>query len=234
MSRATLHCGHVVDVLRALPAESVQCVVTSPPYWGLRDYGVPASVWGADPTCSHSWGDAPLVSIDNIDKRRWNHAENGRGEAQPESKRITRKGGTVSLGQTCSQCGAWFGALGLEPIPDLFVAHVVEVFEEVKRVLKRDGVLWLNMGDGYASAPHGHNGFGTSTLTKQGAYQAEKPYPNSAGPRVGRGSSFRRDRMPRQDEPHKSAPGLKPNLNPKYLELARQRIGPMLCDVVAA
>jgi DNA modification methylase len=40
--------GHVLEVLAELPAESVQCVVTSPPYWGLRDYKLPAQVWGGD------------------------------------------------------------------------------------------------------------------------------------------------------------------------------------------
>jgi DNA modification methylase len=52
---------------------------------------------------------------------------------------------------TCLKCGAWRGALGLEPTPDLFVDHMVEVYEEVRRVLRPDGVAWVNMGDCYAS-----------------------------------------------------------------------------------
>ena len=53
-------------------------------------------------------------------------------------------------GSFCS-CGAWRGALGLEPTIDLYVAHMVEIFREVRRVLKDDGTLWLNLGDSYAT-----------------------------------------------------------------------------------
>jgi DNA modification methylase len=53
-------------------------------------------------------------------------------------------------GAFCLRCGAWRGAFGLEPTPELFVAHAVEVFREVHRVLRPDGTLWLNLGDSYA------------------------------------------------------------------------------------
>lgn len=77
--------GDVRDRLRGLADESVHCVVTSPPYFGLRDYGVA-------------------------------------------------------------------GQIGLEETPDLFVAQMVAVFEEVRRVLRDDGTLWLNLGDSYAGS----------------------------------------------------------------------------------
>ena len=76
--------GDVREVLKTLDEESVQCVVTSPPYWGLRDYGVDDQ-------------------------------------------------------------------LGLEATPEEFVENLVEVFKEVKRVLRKDGTVWLNLGDSYAS-----------------------------------------------------------------------------------
>jgi len=76
--------GDCREILRTLPAESVYCCVTSPPYFGLRDYG---------------------------------HA----------------------------------GQIGLEPTPDDFVSAMVEVFREVRRVLRDDGTLWLNLGDSYCS-----------------------------------------------------------------------------------
>jgi len=76
--------GDVRDQLRTLPAESVHCVITSPPYFGLRDYGVE-------------------------------------------------------------------GQIGLEPTPAEFVAVLVDVFREVRRVLRDDGTLWLNLGDSYAN-----------------------------------------------------------------------------------
>ena len=88
--------GDCRETLKTLPDASVQCCVTSPPYFGLRDYG---------------------------------HA----------------------------------GQLGLEPTPDEYVANMVAVFREVRRVLREDGVLWLNLGDSYNSAASGQNGT-TGTL----------------------------------------------------------------------
>lgn len=75
--------GDCRKLLRALPAESVQCCVTSPPYWGLRDYAHPLQI-------------------------------------------------------------------GAEPSPEEYVANLVDIFREVWRVLRKDGTLWLNIGDGYA------------------------------------------------------------------------------------
>ena len=82
--------GDCLQQLATLPAASVQCCVTSPPYWGLRDYGTP-------------------------------------------------------------------GQLGLEATPDEYVANMVAVFREVRRVLRDDGTLWLNLGDSYASQPAGNS-----------------------------------------------------------------------------
>lgn len=81
---ATVYNGHALEVLRALPDCSVQTCVSSPPYFGLRDYG---------------------------------HADQ----------------------------------IGLEKSPQEYVAHIVEIFEEVRRVLRDDGTLWLNLGDSYAA-----------------------------------------------------------------------------------
>lgn len=87
--------GDCRDVLGSLSDGSINCCVTSPPYFGLRDYGVE-------------------------------------------------------------------GQLGLEPTPDEFVAAMVEVFREVRRVLRDDGTLWLNLGDSYSSSPPGNKTKGVS------------------------------------------------------------------------
>jgi DNA modification methylase len=78
----TVHHGDCLTVLKTFPDEFIDCCVTSPPYWGLRDYGVS-------------------------------------------------------------------GQLGLEKTPEEYVAKMVEVFREVKRVLKKEGTVWLNLGDSY-------------------------------------------------------------------------------------
>jgi DNA modification methylase len=84
IGNATLYLGDCLEVLRTLPDASVHTCVTSPPYFGLRDYG-------------HD------------------------------------------------------GQIGLEPTPDEYIAKLVSVFREVRRVLKDDGTLWLNLGDSYGA-----------------------------------------------------------------------------------
>src|ERR1035438_4467087 len=144
--------GDALACLRKLPDESVQMCVTSPPYWGLRDYSIPKQPWGGDPSHSHEWGAIVVqnASTNHVDKRRWAHAVNGRGEEQPVEKRVGGDRKQIAQGAFC-ECGAWLGSLGLEPTPELYTAHIVEVFREVKRVLRADGTLWLNLGDSYAS-----------------------------------------------------------------------------------
>ena len=129
---------------RALPLAdaSVQCCVTSPPYYGLRRYAVPDGVWGGDAACPHDWTtrqdyrDSPIRTGDE-----------GIGYDDADATRAQRWVESA----TCSRCGAWRGCLGLEPHPRDYVDHLVAVFREVRRVLRPDGVLWLNIGDSYAS-----------------------------------------------------------------------------------
>lgn len=126
--------GDALTVLRGMPTCSVQMSVTSPPYWGLRDYGIPPQAWGGDLNHSHEWG-AEIVghATNHTDKRRWNHARNGRGELQPIAKHPGSQRRRAPQGSFCA-CGAWRGVLGLEPTVDLYVVHVVEIFREVRRV----------------------------------------------------------------------------------------------------
>ena len=136
---SVVHEGHVIGRLRQLAAGSVHMVVTSPPYWGLRDYKNPPTAWGGDEACAHEWG------------------EQERGRRQDvlpsESSEAGRLGsndvqaGQNDGGRLCRRCDAWLGQLGLEPTPDLYVEHIVEVFREVRRVLRADGTLWLSLGD---------------------------------------------------------------------------------------
>ena len=83
MQSNEVYCGDALEILRTLPSESVNCCVTSPPYYGLRDYGID-------------------------------------------------------------------GQIGLESSPEQYIERLADVFDEVKRVLKSDGTLWLNIGDSYA------------------------------------------------------------------------------------
>lgn len=135
-----------------LPDKLVHCVTTSPPYWGLRKYaGSQDLIWDNHNGCSHQWG---------------SYKRPDGGGHPAESATV---GATISDVQRvydykaafCSLCGAWHGALGLEPTPELYIQHIVEIMREVKRVLRDDGVYWLNMGDSMYGSGKGQNADGT-------------------------------------------------------------------------
>ena len=107
-----LHIGDCREVLRTLPDNSIHCVVTSPPYWGLRDYGVDPTVWGGDSECEHIWGD------ELIERQRGEIGDNSTLGGGPQSGGDGRVQKT-SQGQFCQLCNAWRGNLGLEPAPQL-------------------------------------------------------------------------------------------------------------------
>jgi len=124
-----------------LADKSVQCVVTSPPYWGLRDYGT--ATWeGGNPECDHKKGEVKWRSRDK--------STIGFAESQGHN--------LESWGDRCGKCGAIRkdAQLGLERTPEEYTANMVQVFREVWRVLRDDGVLWLNLGDSYANTKVGN------------------------------------------------------------------------------
>jgi DNA modification methylase len=134
----TLYCGDVREVLAGLPDESVHCVVTSPPYWGLRDYGTGA--WeGGDAECDHHVREDAHVESSTL----------GGGKATTGHQREGFK-------DACGRCGArrTDQQLGLEPTPEAYVQNMVAVFREVRRVLRKDGSCWLNIGDSYVGSPN--------------------------------------------------------------------------------
>ena len=135
----TLYNGDAREVLRELPAESVHMCVTSPPFFGLRDYQT--GTWeGGDAECDH---------------KRHNRAD------QYAEKHTNATGTIPGVNKArrseffegdCGKCGARRidRQIGLESTPEEWVAQLVSVFEEVKRVLRKDGTLWVECGDSYA------------------------------------------------------------------------------------
>lgn len=126
--------GDSLEVLKILEPESVNCCITSPPYWGLRDYGT--GKWeGGDPSCSH--------------KRDSKQSE----LTQTGHRNLEGAVGDGIYKDTCKRCGAIRkdNQIGLELTPQEYVEKMVAVFAEVKRVLRKDGTLWLNLGDTYSA-----------------------------------------------------------------------------------
>jgi len=124
--------GDCLEVLDQLPEKSVDTCITSPPYYGLRDYGT-AEWEGGDESCDHQVG-------------RFEHSVSEK-----------QKSNSASAGHQardiCPKCGAVRKdkQIGLEETPEEYVDKMVEVFRKVRRVLKDEGTVWLNLGDSYAS-----------------------------------------------------------------------------------
>jgi DNA modification methylase len=154
--------GDCRDVLKTLPAQSVQMVCTSPPYFGLRDYET--ATWdGGDPTCDHIVGTTRIGLADS--------PASTRGGAKKAAA-----GTPFQARETCPRCGARRvdHQIGLEPTPDEFVLALVEVFREIKRVLRDDGTVWINLGDSYSGSRSGPDSGSTLQGTRHSQNQAKR------------------------------------------------------------
>ncbi len=148
--------GDALTKLKELPDESINCVMTSPPYWALRDYGTDVEIiWDGDENCKH---DFDLKEI-QTGTQHWNQG----GKVIPNKERKIHDGKLEKVG-FCNKCGSWKGQLGLEPTFDLYIKHLCDIFDEVKRVLRKDGTCWVNLGDTYYTKSG--SGFLNDNLTK--------------------------------------------------------------------
>lgn len=160
--------GDVIEMLRTLPDQCIHMITTSPPYLNQRDYGT--AKWdGGDPNCDH-------VANKSKTKKMGNEEFN---KNRP-CRELTLTPGYYK--DTCPKCGAIRidNQIGLEKTPEEYVDKMVGVMREVKRVLRDDGIVWLNEGDGYAgSGAHTseHENPGISQAGKRGADVAIKVSP---------------------------------------------------------
>jgi DNA modification methylase len=168
--------GDVLQTLRQMDAGSVQCVITSPPYYGLRLYGTEPQVWGNHNGCSHVWGEA--LKYAKEDKRT---PEQKASQGATVGNSVNSIGFAVgNSGNFCLSCNAWRGELGLEPTFQLYISHLIEIFAEVKRVLKKDGTCFVNLGDSYAGSWGNYGGQnrgnGTQRPIVNGSQSVNKAY----------------------------------------------------------
>ncbi len=158
--------GDCREMLRTLDTGSVHCVVTSPPYYGLRDYGT--GTWeGGEPDCEHKPKAEPRES---------------RPASGLTGGKSTIDAGTI-LGQTC-HCGARRidSQIGLEQTVEEYIAELVKVFGEVWRVLHDSGTAFVNLGDSFFNAQNSNrNGAGGSLGGETRAGGEFKTQKRSAG-----------------------------------------------------
>jgi len=140
--------GDCLAVMREFPDESVDFVMTSPPYWGLRNYGeATETVWGGDSDCKHEWVEERMTLV----HENRNFSAGTQEEVHGEKPTTYIKKYDDQVAGFCVKCGAWKGQLGLEPSWQLYVSHMVLVCRELKRVLKKTGSIYIVLGDTYAS-----------------------------------------------------------------------------------
>lgn len=193
-----IHCGDVLEILKQMPDNSIDVVITSPPYWSCRDYSIIPilkkfktkekaeewmtqkiielslkypehefsegkirsysdgtysayikihgieRVWSNDETCQHE-----------IKKTTVFHPQYRKGGLDPNKHKQGSDKGTEIVSELpieiglCSKCGGFYGQLGLEPHPQMYIDNIVRIMHEIKRILKPTGSLWLNIGDVY-------------------------------------------------------------------------------------
>lgn len=151
MSKVWVFQGDALSVLQSLPDECIHCCVTSPPYYGLRDYGT--ATWeGGDPNCTH-------------DVRRWEGPKQTQGAQSGHAAHRDR------LDRQECACGARRVDLqiGLEKDLSEYITKLVNVLGEVRRVLRSDGTLWLNLGDSF------FGGAGSSSRRSKDATGVKRP-----------------------------------------------------------
>jgi DNA modification methylase len=193
--------------------KSVHCVVCSPPYFSLRDYGT-AKWIGGDPDCDHR---SPTM-------------RQGRNENRPMlAGSVATNAAQLRMAahSACGKCGATRidRQIGLEESPSDYVAALVAAFAEVHRVLRDDGVLWINIASSYNSSPLGNK----NPMSKSGLHGAQTS------------ASYRArliETQQTQQEGRKLVSGLKPKdliFIPAMLALALQKWGWFLrSDVIFA
>ena len=144
-----------MEGLKTMEDESIHCVITSPPYYALRDYGT--GEWeGGDPKCNHQM--IPLFS-DKSTIKSPGHKAKDQG---------------IPYKSECGKCGAVRKdqQIGLEQTPQDYIDKMVEVFREIRRVLRHDGTCWLNIGDSYCSSTFlGNNQGSAGTLGNSKEYK---------------------------------------------------------------
>ena len=142
-SHSTLYNGDSRMALAALEPESVDCCVTSPPYWSLRSYaGIEPLLFGGREDCEHEFA---------VIERK--------GQSGGPSEKQTSNAGSwfpPSSTVTCRLCSAWRGHYGLEPTPQMYIEHSMEYLDDIWRVLKPSGTVFWNLGDSWVGSGGDH------------------------------------------------------------------------------
>ena len=172
----TITCSDALEFTQSLPDCSVNCVGTSVPYYGQRDYGT--GRWeGGDPDCAHVAGEL----------RRGKGLANSPASTRGGAKKIAEVN-NIQYRDECARCGAKRidRQMGLEQTPQEYIQKMVELFREIRRVLRDDGVAFVNIGDSYSSGGRGssdHHRQKIGSKTAQAQVLGPRSAPDGMGPK---------------------------------------------------
>lgn len=168
-----------------LKDNSVHACVTSFPYYGLRSYDLAPIILGGQSDCRHQW-EANVIRNGGGGERDYGSHDGGVGRG-PSPK--------LPEYAICQLCGAFYGSFGLEPTMDLHIKNAVLVCREIKRVLRSDGVFFLNYGDSYATSRNGRSASETKAKGKDNRTFRDKPFSTTS---LGKRYRLRQDLTPEQ------------------------------------
>jgi len=162
-----IYQGDCLSILKSWEAGTIDCLITSPPYWGLRAYQTNPQIWDGTEGCEHNWQEERTERPNssggqNSEKLKIKGVANFQNQTDYKDR--------ATYADTCSLCGAWRGELGLEPTFQLYISHLIQIFDEVKRVLKPTGTCWVNLGDSYS----GNQGRGAGKGNEHGQMKPQK------------------------------------------------------------
>lgn len=205
-----LYAGDARVTLAELPEGCCQMAVCSPPYYSLRHYQTTPLVWDEDPGCIHEWNTYDLPEQrwgddETLSEKQQSNAGSAatvrkrKGPSQAQGSTSCRKGRSnvdevrqigFPEGMLCVKCGAMKCDLGLEPTPEDYIRHLVEVFEGVKRTLHDTGLLFVNIADSRSGSGKGRNRDGTHAascgdkqVTNKGTIEGRIVQTPAGGPR---------------------------------------------------
>lgn len=139
MAIQKVEIGDCREVIKKYSDNFFDCLVTSPPYYRMRNYNTPPLIYGGKPDCNHQW-------IEKIQKPDGGPATEATIVGANKEDEANNKGGEGIKYWVCP-CGSFKGEIGWEPTSEMFIRDLIEVFETIRPKIKETGSIWVNLGD---------------------------------------------------------------------------------------
>lgn len=174
ITNTILH-GNALTELKNIPDNCIDMICTSPPYYALRSYIADDVIWDGDINCNHEWEiistRRPNSQGGKSEMLKRKNVENFQAYTDYNKRKVESK--------KCIKCNAWCGQLGQEPTVELFVNHLIQIFDQCKRVLKKGGSCFVVISDTYSGSGTGQKSTGKHGYDPNMFQQETKPFDKS-------------------------------------------------------